>query len=49
MRRLRARLLRCAGLFRIERGVHEFAEELESHLRMRIDDNLRSGMVPRKR
>ena len=46
MRRLRAWLLRCAGLFRTEQGSRDFAEEIESHLQMHIDDNLRSGMNP---
>jgi predicted permease len=44
MRHLRAWLLRCTGLFRHKQGGREFAEELESHLQMHIDDNLLSGM-----
>jgi macrolide transport system ATP-binding/permease protein len=44
MRRLRAWLLRCAGLFRKEQQRREFAEEIESHLRAHVEDNLRSGM-----
>src|ERR1700733_5573310 len=44
MRRLRAWLLRCAGLFRRERGSREFAEEMESHILAHVDDNLRLGM-----
>jgi predicted permease len=48
MRRLRAWLLRCAGLFRTEQDGREFAEEIEAHLQMHIDDNLRSGMDPRE-
>ncbi len=44
MRRLRALLLRVAGLFRKERREHELAVELESHLQMHIEDNLRAGM-----
>lgn len=46
MRRLRAWLLRCAGLFHREQGSRDFAEELESHLQMHVEDNLRSGMPP---
>jgi predicted permease len=46
MRRLRAWLLRFAGLLRTEQNGREFAEELEAHLQMHIDDNLRSGMDP---
>ena len=44
MRRLRAWLLRCAGLFRKEQGSREFAEEMESHILAHVDDNLRLGM-----
>ena len=46
MRELRAWCLRFAGLFRKERRDCELAEELESHLQMHIEDNLRSGMNP---
>jgi hypothetical protein len=44
MRGLRTWCLRFAGLLRKERRDRELAEELESHLRMHIEDNLRSGM-----
>jgi predicted permease len=44
MRHLRALLLRSTGLFRREQGSRDFADEIESHLRMHIEDNLRSGM-----
>jgi putative ABC transport system permease protein len=44
MRRLRAWLLRCAGLFRKEQASREFAEEMESHILAHVDDNLRLGM-----
>ena len=43
MRRLRAWCLRFAGLFHKERRDRELAEELESHLQMHIEDNLRSA------
>ncbi len=46
MRRLRAWCLRFAGLFHSDRRDRELAEELESHLQMHIEDNLRSGMNP---
>jgi hypothetical protein len=34
------------GLFGKERRDAELAEELESHLQMHIEDNLRAGMTP---
>ena len=34
------------GLFRSDRVERELSEELESHLQMHIEDNLRSGMSP---
>src|SRR5882762_6841 len=46
MRGLRAWCLRFAALFRKERRDCELAEELESHLQMHIEDNLRSVMNP---
>jgi predicted permease len=46
MRRLRAALLRFAALFDRARLDRELAAELESHLAMHIDDNLRAGMPP---
>jgi putative ABC transport system permease protein len=46
MRSLRAWCLRFVALFRKEQRDHELAEELESHLQMHIEDNLRSGMKP---
>lgn len=43
MRKLRAWLLRFKGLvFKND----DFADELESHLQMHIDDNIRAGMSP---
>ena len=44
MRRLRALLIRLAELFRKDRQEREFSAELESHLQMHIEDNLRAGM-----
>ncbi len=46
MRTLRAWFLRAAGLFHNERRDRELADEIESSLRMHIDDNLRAGMTP---
>jgi putative ABC transport system permease protein len=44
MRKLRAVLVRLAGWFGKTRREREWTAELESHLRLHIDDNLRSGM-----
>jgi macrolide transport system ATP-binding/permease protein len=44
MRRLRAILLRFAGLFRSLQQSREFAEEIEGHLQAHIEDNLHMGM-----
>jgi predicted permease len=44
VRGLRALLWRFRGLFRQDRHDREFAAEIESHLQMHIEDNLRGGM-----
>lgn len=44
MRQLRALFIRIAELFRKPRRERELAAELESHLQLHIEDNLRSGM-----
>jgi predicted permease len=44
MRRLRGWLLRLGGLFRRERRDRELAAEMDSHLQMHIEENLRVGM-----
>ncbi len=44
--RLRSVLARVRGLFLGARPGREFDEELESHLRMHADDNVRAGMTP---
>jgi putative ABC transport system permease protein len=44
MRWLRAWLLRFSGVFGKERSERELAEEMECHLQMHIEDNLRAGM-----
>jgi hypothetical protein len=46
MRTLRTFLFRLCGLFGKERKDRELAEEIESHLEMAIEANLRSGMTP---
>ena len=48
MKQLRAWLLRFRGLFSKEDREQEFADELESHLQMHIDDNIRAGMSPQE-
>jgi hypothetical protein len=48
MRRLRGWLLRLGGIFGQERRERELAAEMESHLQMHIEDNLRAGMSPEK-
>src|SRR5712691_3766432 len=47
MRRLRGWLLRLGGLFGRDQRERELAAEMESHLQMHIEDNLRSGMSRR--
>ena len=45
MRTLRAWLHRLAGSFSSSRREREFADELQSHLQMHIDDQMRAGMT----
>jgi len=45
MRHFRALFIRLAGLFRKDRHEQEIAAELESHLQLHIEDNLRAGMT----
>ena len=42
----RASAHRFSALFRKRKNDSEFAAELESHLQMHIEDNLRAGMTP---
>src|SRR6267143_543386 len=44
MRQMRAWLLRLGDLFGRTRREREFVAEMESHLQMHIEDNLRAGM-----
>jgi predicted permease len=46
MRSLRALLLRAGGLFRKSQHNADLSSELESHLRMHIEENLDAGMSP---
>jgi predicted permease len=46
MRRLRAAFGRIRALLQRDRVDHELADELQSHLTLHIDDNLRAGMSP---
>ncbi|HYO63020.1 MAG TPA: ABC transporter permease [Pyrinomonadaceae bacterium] len=46
VRRVRAFVSRLLGTFGRERLDRELAEELESHVQMHVDDNLRAGMTP---
>ena len=46
MRKFRERIFRFGGLFNKQRKDQELAEEIESHLQLHIDDNLRLGMTP---
>lgn len=39
-------MLRTAGLVSRKRRERDFADELDSHLQMHVDDNIRSGMAP---
>src|SRR5215470_7143572 len=45
-REIRGWLARIFGLFNRKRRERDFAEELESHLAMHIEDNLRARMSP---
>ena len=46
MRSLRAWLLRLAALFDKERRDRELADEMEAHLLLHIEENMRGGMSP---
>lgn len=46
MRSLRAWLVRAVSFIRSRRGERDFLEELQSHVNLHIDDNLRAGMAP---
>src|SRR5213594_3551309 len=46
MRKLREWILRFGGLFNKQRKDWELDEEIESHLQLHIEDNIRLGMTP---
>jgi predicted permease len=46
MRRLQVFLMRLAGTFQKEKTAYAFSEELEGHLQMHTDENIRNGMTP---
>ena len=46
MRSIRAWLLRAAALFHGRSLDEDLAAELESHLQLHVDDNIRAGMTP---
>jgi putative ABC transport system permease protein len=46
MREVRAWLLRLGGLFTRKPSEVDLAAEIESHLQLHIDENLRAGMTP---
>jgi putative ABC transport system permease protein len=48
VKRLRAWFLRFGELFRKQRRDRDLAAELESHLQMQIEDNVRAGMTPQE-
>jgi putative ABC transport system permease protein len=48
MKGLRAWVLRLGGIFPSQRRERELADEIESHLQMHIEDNLRCGMTPER-
>ena len=48
MRRARAWFRRLAGVFNKSRRDRELSAELESHLQLHIDDNIRAGMSPQE-
>jgi macrolide transport system ATP-binding/permease protein len=48
MKHLRSWILRLAGIFPNQQREQQLTEELNSHLEMHIEDNLRAGMTPEK-
>lgn len=46
IRWVRALLVRLAGVLNRDAADREFAEELESHIQMHVDDKVRSGLSP---
>ncbi len=48
MKRLRGLMMRCGGLFNKRRKDQELDDEIEIHLQLHIEDNLRLGMTPKE-
>ncbi len=48
MRRVRAWFIRITGIFGKSQRDQELSAELESHLQLHIDDNVRAGMSPQE-
>lgn len=46
MTTIRAWLSRLIGFARPGRGEREFSDELQSHIDLHTDDNIRAGMTP---
>src|SRR5262245_56118234 len=46
MRTVRAWLLRLVGVFVKSRSERDLSAELESHLQLHVDDNVRAGLTP---
>src|SRR5687767_7656336 len=46
MKSLRALLMRLSGVFNFSKSEHELSAEIESHLQLHEDDNIRAGMTP---
>jgi hypothetical protein len=46
IKHLRAWTMRLLGVFGSRRAERELAAELDSHLQLHIDDNIRAGMTP---
>jgi putative ABC transport system permease protein len=46
MKFLRAFFMRLLGMFGSRRAERELSAEIESHLQLHVDDNIRAGMTP---
>ena len=46
VRKVRASISRLGGLFQRQRRERELSEEMENHLALHIEENLRRGMTP---
>ncbi len=48
MKSVRAWFMRLFGVFGSNKAEHELSAEIESHLQLHIDDNIRAGMTPQE-